>query len=241
MTALLEVDSIRCGYGGNTVLNGVSLIVGDGETVLLLGPNGHGKSTLARAISGVLPIYSGSISFAGGAVSGQSPGTVLRRGLVHIPQGDLMFPEMTVLENLVVAAGLDRLGWRNRGRRLDEVFELFPRLEERSRQLASTLSGGERRMLALGRGLMRPAELLVIDEPSLGLAPILVSEVYGKISQIAAEDGRSVLLIDESATHLDIADRILVMQSGEIVMERTAERFLDDRELVETYFVGLEH
>lgn len=96
-------------------------------------------------------------------------------------------------------------------------------------------------MLALGRGLMRPAELLVIDEPSLGLAPILVSEVYGKISQIAAEDGRSVLLIDESATHLDIADRILVMQSGEIVMERTAERFLDDRELVETYFVGLEH
>ncbi|MDX6588267.1 MAG: branched-chain amino acid transport system ATP-binding protein [Solirubrobacterales bacterium] len=238
MADLLEVLDLQAGYGGNAVLQGVTMNVAESETVLLLGPNGHGKSTLALAISGGLEPTGGEVRFLGERIDGLSRAETLRAGLVHIPQGDALFPEMTVLQNLVVASGFSREAWGQRKTALAEVFEFFPRLAERSSQAAASLSGGERRMLALGRGLMMPSRLLVIDEPALGLAPIVADEVYSRIREIAKE-GRSVLLIDESATHAEIAERVYVMQSGEIVSHVPSDKFFDHPDLVNNYFTGL--
>lgn len=235
--ALLQATDVCAGYDGNRVLHEVTFGVAEGETVVILGPNGHGKSTFAQAISGSLPLDRGSVELCGTRIDTLTRAAIVHAGLVHVPQGDMLFPEMTVLENLYVAAGYRRDAWRTRKERLNEVFELFPRLEERRRQQASTLSGGERRMLALGRGLMTPSRLLVIDEPSLGLAPLVVDEVYRRIATIR-DSGRSVLLIDESASHMELADRVCVMQSGQIIRELTVDEFNRDSELVETYFVG---
>jgi branched-chain amino acid transport system ATP-binding protein len=231
---MLKVTNLEAGYGGSIVIHGVSLEVRDGEAVVLLGPNGHGKTTLLRTISGLIRPSAGRIEFDGKVLSDMSPAEIVAAGVVHIPQGDLPFPELTVLENLLMGAYLPD-AWKQRKQKLEQVYELFPVLRERSNQLARTLSGGERRMLALGRGLMSNAKLLMVDEPSLGLAPFLIEEVYRKIRDIN-KSGLSVLLADENADHIaGFADRVYLLEMGSIVSEGTAEEMLKNEALLAAY------
>ena len=231
---MLKITNLEAGYGGSIVLHGVSLEVRDGEAVVLLGPNGHGKTTLLRTISGLIRPSAGRIEFDGKVLSEMSPAEIVAAGVVHIPQGDLPFPELTVLENLLMGAYLLD-AWKQRRQKLEQVYALFPVLRERSNQLARTLSGGERRMLALGRGLMSNAKLLMVDEPSLGLAPFLIEEVYRKIRDIN-KSGLSVLLADENADHIaGFADRVYLLEMGSIVSEGTAEEMLKNEALLAAY------
>jgi branched-chain amino acid transport system ATP-binding protein len=231
---MLKVTDLQAGYGGSTVLHGVSLEVKDGEAVVILGPNGHGKTTLLRAISGLVKPTAGTVEFDGQVISRLNPAEIVAAGVVHIPQGDLPFPELTVLDNLLMGAYLPD-AWRQRKQKLEQVYELFPVLKERPRQLARSLSGGERRMLALGRGLMGNAKILVIDEPSLGLAPFLIEEVYQRIRDIN-KSGMSILLADENADHIEgLADRVYLLESGSIVGQGTAEEMLRNEALLAAY------
>jgi branched-chain amino acid transport system ATP-binding protein len=231
---LLQLDQVRAGYGETEVLHGLSITVGEGETVVILGPNGHGKTTLLRTISGLLPVRGGEITFAGNRLNGKSPDAIVGLGVTHIPQGDLLFPEMTVLENLLMGAYRSS-AWAHRLPRLAEIFSFFPRLEERRKQLARTLSGGERRMLAIGRGLMGEGRLLMLDEPSLGLAPVIIEELYRRIAEIKAS-GRSLLLVEESAAHVEgLADRVYLLESGAIVYEGVPGDLLTNDALLRTY------
>ncbi len=231
---MLKVTDLQAGYGGSIVLRGISLDVKDGEAVVVLGPNGHGKSTLLRAISGLVRPTAGKVEFDRHVISDMSPADIVSTGVIHIPQGDLPFPELTVLENLLMGAYLPS-AWRQRKQKLELVYELFPVLGERPRQLARSLSGGERRMLALGRGLMGNAKILVVDEPSLGLAPFLIEEVYQKIHDIN-KSGMSILLADENADHIEgFADRVYLLESGSIVGAGTADSMLRDKALLVAY------
>jgi branched-chain amino acid transport system ATP-binding protein len=231
---MLKVTDLQAGYGGSMVLHGVSLEVKDGEAVVILGPNGHGKSTLLRAISGLVRPTAGTVQFDGKTISNMSPADIVATGVIHIPQGDLPFPELTVLENLLMGAYRPE-AWRQRKAKLEQVYHLFPVLGERPRQLARSLSGGERRMLALGRGLMGNARIMVIDEPSLGLAPFLIEEVYQKIRDIN-KSGLSILLTDENADHIaGLADRVYLLESGSIVREGVADSMLRDEALLAAY------
>lgn len=231
---MLEVRGLRAGYGGSVVIDGIDLDVAAGEFVVVIGPNGHGKTTLLRAISGLLPARSGAVAFKGEDITGQRTEAIVGRGLVQIPQGDLLFPDMSVQENLLLGAfTLGRGG--GRADRLAEVYEIFPRLAERNGQRARTLSGGERRMLALGRGLMARAELLMIDEPSLGLAPVLVDEVYERISRIAAS-GVTVLLVEENFAHVrEVADRVVLIENGSVVLAGSVDEVLENPAVTATY------
>ncbi len=231
---MLKVTDLHAGYGGSEVLHSLSLQVGDGESVVVLGPNGHGKTTLLRAISGLIRPTAGTVEFDGQVTSNQSASDIVAAGLIHIPQGDLPFPELTVMENLLMGAYRPE-AWRERKRKLEQVFELFPVLAERPNQLARSLSGGERRMLALGRGLMSKARLLMIDEPSLGLAPFLIENVYETIRNIR-KTGLSILLADENADHLEgLADRVYLLESGTLVREGSVEDMLRDEALIAAY------
>ena len=234
---LLELSAVEAGYGDSTILRGATLRVHPGSTVIVLGPNGHGKTTLARTISGLIRATAGTMTFAGERIEGRSSDEILRRGIVQVPQGDLLFGEMSVLDNLLAATTFTSEAWQGRHARLDEVLDLFPKLAHRRTQLASTLSGGERRMLAIGRGLMVPGSLLIIDEPALGLAPLAVEEVYSRIAGVS-ESGRAILLIEESAGHLSLADTVYVLQNGRIAAEHSGDAALADERLVETYFLG---
>jgi branched-chain amino acid transport system ATP-binding protein len=231
---MLKVTDLQAGYGGSVVLHGVSLEVKDGEAVVILGPNGHGKSTLLRAISGLVRPTAGQVEFDGKLISNMPPADIVGAGVIHIPQGDLPFPELTVLENLLMGAYRPD-AWRQRKEKLEQVYHLFPVLSERPRQLARSLSGGERRMLALGRGLMGNAKILVIDEPSMGLAPFLIEEVYQRIRDIN-KSGLSILLADENADHIaGLADRVYLLESGSIAREGTADAMLRDEALLAAY------
>ena len=231
---MLEVRDLRAGYGGSEVLHGVSLRLGDGECVVVLGPNGHGKTTFLRAVSGLVPLAAGTVELDGELISDRRPDEIAAAGVVHIPQGDMLFPEMTVYENLVMGAYLKR-AWRERQRKLDRAYELFPWLSERKDQLARSLSGGERRMLALARGLMADARMLLIDEPSLGLAPVATEQMYASISGIK-ESGLPILLADENANHLQgLADRVYLLETGMFVREAPADRLLADEALLAAY------
>jgi len=231
---MLKVTDLQAGYGGSVVLHSLSLQVGEGESVVVLGPNGHGKTTLLRAISGLIRPTSGVVEFDGQVISNQRASDVVAAGLIHIPQGDLPFPELTVMENLLMGAYRPE-AWRERKRKLEQVFELFPVLAERPNQLARSLSGGERRMLALGRGLMSKAKLLMIDEPSLGLAPFLIEDVYQTIRNIR-KTGLSILLVDENADHIEgLADRVYLLESGTLVKEGSVEVMLQDEALLAAY------
>ena len=231
---MLEVRGLGTGYGPTEVLHDCSIDVADGSLVVVIGPNGHGKTTLLRAISGLLPARTGTIRLDGIDVTGIPPQGLVRLGLVHIPQGDLLFPDMTVDENLSMGA-YPAAAWLERQARRDDVFALFPKLAERRKQRARTLSGGERRMLALGRGLMAKARLLMIDEPSLGLAPVLVDEVYAKLREIR-QRGLTVLLVEENFSHvMSLADRVYLLESGRIVRDGPVDALLADPVLMSTY------
>jgi branched-chain amino acid transport system ATP-binding protein len=231
---MLRVTDLHAGYAGSEVLHSVSLNVQDGESVVVLGPNGHGKSTLLRAISGLVHPTAGEVEFDGEIISNRRASDIVATGLIHIPQGDLPFPELTVMENLLMGAFRPE-AWRERKQKIEQVFELFPTLKERPNQLARSLSGGERRMLALGRGLMSRAKLLMIDEPSLGLAPFLVENVYETIRNIR-KTGMSILLADENADHIaGLADRVYLLEAGTLIKEGSAAEMLRDEALLAAY------
>ena len=230
----LTVTGLHAGYAGSEVLHGISLSVREGEAVVILGPNGHGKTTLLRAISGLVRPTAGRVEADGRDLTGLPAEAVVAAGISHIPQGDLPFPEMTVLENLLMGAYLPD-AWRERREKLDRVYALFPRLAERRGQLARSLSGGERRMLAIGRGLMGRPRLLIVDEPSLGLAPLVIEQVYAAIRDIR-KTGLSILLADENAGHVaGLADRVCLLEAGAFVREGPVEEMLRDRAILAAY------
>jgi len=217
---MLEVRDLVAGYRATQVLRGVSLDVAAGEIVAVLGANGVGKTTLNRAISGLIPITTGRIAFQGTSIDGMSPDGIVERGLIHVPEGRKIFPNMSVRENLEL--GSYRRAKVRRGENLGRVFALFPRLQERSRQLAGTLSGGEQQMLAIGRGLMGEPRLIILDEPSLGLSPRLVEELFTLIGRIA-EDGLAVMLVEQNVVQsLDLAQRAYVLENGLVAMSGDA-------------------
>jgi branched-chain amino acid transport system ATP-binding protein len=231
---MLEVRGLHAAYGQTRVLEGVDLTVRAGELVVVIGPNGHGKTTLLRTISGLVEPSAGEVTFDGERIDGERPERIAMLGLVHIPQGDLPFADMTVEENLLLGA-FPREAWRGRAERLERVYGIFPPLSERRTNRAGTLSGGERRMLALGRGLMREAKLLMLDEPSLGLAPVIVNEVYRHIEQIVAS-GMTLLLVEENFSHVQTFDaRVLLLESGRVVREGSVGDLLADEIVMATY------
>jgi len=231
---MLEVKGLVAGYAGSEVLHGIDLVVDKGEGVVVLGPNGHGKTTLLRAITGLLPPRAGQVLWNGTDITRWRPDVIAAAGVVHIPQGDLLFPEMSVTENLLMGA-FHRPTWAERKERLERVYELFPWLKERGGQLTRTLSGGERRMLALGRGLMSKAEILLIDEPSLGLAPLTTEQIYASIHKVK-ESGIALLLADENANHVaGLADRVYLLETGSFVRQGPADTLLKDQALLESY------
>ena len=213
MNTALELAGVSAGYGHQLVIRDVSLTVNEGELAALIGPNGHGKTTLLRAISGLVRIRQGAIALNGKRIDGLRPDEVVAAGIVHVPQGDLLFPDMTVIENLRMGAYLPDAG-RQEARRLDEVLGLFPKLDERRNQVASTLSGGERRMVGIGRGLMAGGSLLMLDEPSLGLAPIVIDQIYAVITALR-QSGRTIIVVEENATRIaEIADSVHLLDNG---------------------------
>ena len=214
MSEILNVSQLRAGYGAVEVLRGVDLTVNAGETVALLGSNGAGKTTLNGVLSGLVKARSGHVNFEGHNITGWHARKVVQAGLIHVPEGRKVFPNLSVLENL--SLGAFTRGRERRDANLEKIFGIFPRLRERVKQLAGTLSGGEQQMLAIGRGLMAEPQLLILDEPSLGLSPLLVEEMFTLIGQLKA-NGLAVLLVEQNVGQsLEIADRAYVMENGAI-------------------------
>jgi branched-chain amino acid transport system ATP-binding protein len=234
---MLKVDKINTFYGEFQALEEVSINVGEGELVVVFGPNGHGKSTLLKTICGLLTPTSGSIKFRGEQINGLPTEKIVGMGLVYIPEERHLFPEMTVLENLKLGA-YSRNAQPKANENLDYVFQLFPKLKEWRKRHASTLSGGEARMLAIGRGLMSNAKFLAVDEPSFGLAPNLRNDLFNKIKEIK-ESGISVLLVEQNVTEASkLADRIYLIEDGRIVFEGRKEEALSN-EHVKEVFLGI--
>jgi len=230
--SLLEVDSIDVAYGNVQVLWDVSLSVDEGETVALLGANGAGKTTTLKTICGDLSPMNGEVRYKGESIGDLPQEDVVAKGVAHVPEGREMFTESTVKENLELGAHLDRSGMKER---LERVYDIFPRLEERSKQRAGTLSGGEQQMLAIGRGLMSEPDLLLLDEASLGLAPVLVDDVFEAIQRIN-DEGTTVLLVEQDIYNaLRVADRGYVIKTGEISLSGTAEELASDKRVEESY------
>ena len=224
---MLEVSAISVAYGDVRVLHRVSLRVKAGEIVSLLGANGAGKTTTLRAISGLIPVQEGGVTFEGRPLTGLSPSRIVERGIAHVPEGRQLFTNMTVEENLEMGAYLPQAKMA-RAETLARVLELFPRLGERRRQVAGTLSGGEQQMVAIGRALMSRPRLLVLDEPSLGLAPIVVKNIFETVKRINA-DGTTVLLVEQNlAESLRLSDRGYVLETGSIAMEGRGADLLAD-------------
>ena len=214
MTPLLNIQSLVGGYGQVEVLRGVDLAVNPGEIVALLGSNGAGKSTLANLVCGIYQAWAGSVQFNGSSLSGAHYRDVVKAGLIQVPEGRKVFPNLSVLENLEL--GSFTRARERRASNLDRVFGIFPRLKERLSQLAGTMSGGEQQMLAIGRGLMAEPKLLILDEPSLGLSPLLVEEMFTLIAQLRG-DGLAILLVEQNVGQsLEIADRAYVLENGSV-------------------------
>jgi branched-chain amino acid transport system ATP-binding protein len=231
--ALLDVSSLCAGYDATQVLRDVSLAVAPGEIVAVLGSNGAGKSTLNRTISGLLRARRGNIRFAGAAIERERPAAIVARGLVQVPEGRHVFSDLTVAENLDL--GGYRRGRARRAQNRQRVFAVFPRLAERHRQPAGTLSGGEQQMLAIGRALMAEPVLLILDEPSFGLSPLMVEELFGLIGRINHE-GIALLLVEQNvAQTLDLAARGYILENGAIVMHGSAAELRQNPELKRAY------
>jgi branched-chain amino acid transport system ATP-binding protein len=230
---ILAVSGVHAGYGATEILRGVDLSVGQGEIIAVLGSNGAGKSTLNRAISGVMRPWRGAIRFGGAAIERERPAAIVARGLIQVPEGRRIFPNMTVRENLDL--GAYRRGRARRATNRSRVFAIFPRLAERQGQRAGTLSGGEQQMLAIGRGLMAEPKLLILDEPSLGLSPLLVEELFALIKRINAE-GTALLLVEQNVVQsLEVAERAYILDNGVFVLEGRSADIRNDPDLKRAY------
>jgi branched-chain amino acid transport system ATP-binding protein len=235
---MLEVTGLRAGYLDTTVIRDLSLAVQPGEVAVLIGPNGHGKTTLLRAISGLITPSAGQVVLAGRDVTGEQAERIAARGLVHVPQGDGLFGEMTVEENLMMGA-FPAAAWRERRAGVARIYERFPVVAERASQPARTLSGGERRLVALGRALMRPSEVMLIDEPSLGLAPVAIDAVYDAIGELK-RSGATLVLVEENFTHVGVvADVVHVIEAGAIIASGPFSEMSADPKIVQTYLGSL--
>jgi branched-chain amino acid transport system ATP-binding protein len=233
MSPLLEVDDVHAHYGAIEALKGVSLAVEPGEVVTLIGSNGAGKSTTLRSISGLTPASSGRVRFEGEDITACPPHDVVGRGVALSPEGRHVFPRMTVRENLELGAYLRRSTALSD--ELDRIYDLFPRLKERDKQKAGTMSGGEQQMLAIGRALMARPKLLMLDEPSMGIAPILVQRIYEKIGEIN-RTGVAILLVEQNANYaLEAAKRGYVMETGRVVLTGQSDQLRDDPEVQRAY------
>jgi len=231
----LQVRDIDCYYGDLQVLTKASLTLMEGQVTALFGPNGHGKSTLLKAISGIHPPRSGSILYLDQEIAGAPTERTVEMGVAYIPEGRNLFGDMTVLENLALGA-YNRQARKKLDTSLKFVFSLFPRLDERRGQLASTLSGGEARMLAVGRGLMSGASLLLIDEPSIGLSPLLKKVVFEAIDQIRTTAEATILIVEQEVDHpLRLADKVYLLRKGRIILEKQAAE-IDKAQIEEAYF-----
>ena len=230
---MLEVAGLRAGYGRTEILRGVDLAVAPGEAVAVLGANGVGKTTLNKALSGVIPARAGTIRFAGERIDGRPARAIVEAGLIHVPEGRRVFPNLSVRENLEL--GSYRRGRARRRDGMARVYAAFPRLEERHAQPAGTLSGGEQQMLAIGRGLMGEPRLLILDEPSLGLSPRLVEEMFALVRRLHA-DGLAILLVEQNVLQsLDLAGRAYVVENGAVALSGTADAVRADPELRRAY------
>jgi branched-chain amino acid transport system ATP-binding protein len=230
---LLAIEGLHAGYGETQVLRGVDLAVRAGEIVAVLGSNGVGKSTLNRTISGIVRARQGTIRFDSESIERETPRSIVARGLIHVPEGRRIFPNLTVRENLDL--GSYRRAGTRRVQNRERVFGIFPRLHERRTQIAGTLSGGEQQMLAIGRGLMAEPRLIILDEPSLGLSPLLVEELFALIRRIHAE-GVSIMLVEQNVMQsLEVADRAYILAEGQFVMSGAAGDIASDPELKRAY------
>jgi branched-chain amino acid transport system ATP-binding protein len=231
---MLKVSAIDVYYGDMQALRGVSIEVNPGEVVSVIGSNGAGKSTLLKTVSGMLRPRSGSILLNGNEISQAPTSKIVKNGISHVPEGRQIFPTMTVLENLEMGAQFPRTRKVQR-ETIEQVFAYFPRLKERLEQKAGTLSGGEQQMLAMGRGLMSLPSLMMLDEPSLGLAPVLVSTIFEIIEQINRQ-GTAILLIEQNVFHsLKISDRGYVLENGEIALSGSGPQLLENPHIRKTY------
>ncbi|MGD9609872.1 MAG: ABC transporter ATP-binding protein [Desulfovibrionaceae bacterium] len=232
--ALLSVEHIDVAYGDVQVISDLSLTVEEGEVVSIIGGNGAGKSTLLKAISGLLTPRAGVIRFRGESISTLPPEKIVERGIVHVPEGRRLFSLMTVAENLLVGA-FNARAYKEREKTLSQVYELLPRLLERQEQTAMTLSGGEQQMVAIGRGLMARPGLLMLDEPSLGLAPILIKSIFDTLRKIA-DTGTTVLLVEQDVNHsLQLSDRGYVLEHGRVALAGQAADLLENPHVKSAY------
>lgn len=232
--SLLEVKDLAVSYGGIEALKGISFSVDEGQIVTLIGANGAGKSTTLRAITGIVPVKSGTILYNGEDITGMDTQKVVERGIALVPEGRRVFANLTVLENLKIGAYL-RKDTAQIQKDIEYIYKLFPRLEERSWQLAGTLSGGEQQMLAVGRAMMTRPRLIMMDEPSLGLAPLVVKDIFGIISRLSA-DGITILLIEQNANAaLHAAHYGYVLETGMMTLSGTGEELLSSKSIQEAY------
>ena len=230
--SLLEIKDLRVSYGGIEALKGISFHVEEGQIVTLIGANGAGKSTTLRAISGLAPVKSGAILYDGQAINGLNPQKIVSMGVGMVPEGRRVFPNLTVLENLKIGAYLRRDDLKHD---IEYVYSLFPRLRERSWQMAGTLSGGEQQMLAVGRALMMKPRILMMDEPSLGLAPLVIRDIFEIIKTLHAQ-GMTILLVEQTANAaLKVADYAFVLQTGMMGVQGTGAELLDNPEVKAAY------
>ncbi|MBZ8131831.1 ABC transporter ATP-binding protein [Afifella sp. IM 167] len=230
---MLEVSALKAGYGQVEVLRGIDLSVGAGEIVAVLGSNGVGKTTLNSVISGTISPRAGKVVFAGRDLTGASSASIVQAGLIQVPEGRKIFPNLNVRENLEL--GSYRRARKNRAANLERVYEAFPRLKERRGQPAGTLSGGEQQMLAIGRGMMAEPLLLILDEPSLGLSPLLVEEMFTLIGKLN-EAGMTIMLVEQNVVQsLEIASRVYIIENGVVTLSGRAEDVAGDPELKRAY------
>ncbi len=236
--SLLNIENISAGYGEIQVLFDISLHVKEGEIVSIIGANGAGKSTLLKTISGLINPSSGRVEFAGKPIHELPPDEIVEQALIHVPEGRRLFSQMTVYENLEMGA-YSKHAEEGFAKNLSDVHTLFPRLKEREKQLAGTLSGGEQQMVAIARGIMAQPRILMLDEPSLGLAPVLKKGIFAAIKKIAETYGTTIVLVEQDVVNsLAIGDRAYVMEQGQIVMEGNSKELMADPH-IKTAFLGL--
>ncbi|MEO8207001.1 MAG: ABC transporter ATP-binding protein [Chthoniobacterales bacterium] len=238
MTSLLKIENLCVRYGTIEALHGISLHVDEGEIVALIGANGAGKTTLLKTISGLLPTASGTIQFRDASIAGLPVYRVVEHGIAHVPEGRMIFTDLTVKENLAMGAYRRK---KSDAMRSDQeyLFSIFPRLAERQEQIAGTLSGGEQQMLAIGRAIMSGAKFLMLDEPSLGIAPILVQTIFERLLEIRKERGLTILLVEQNANlALETCDRAYVLETGHILLEGLPGELMNNPKVKSAYLGG---